>query len=69
MTKSTRKSSRPIHPKVIKTAAEHERALARIEELFTAKPGTPAGDELELLILLVVTYEEKEFPIDLPDAT
>lgn len=67
MTTSTRKASKPFHPKVIKTTAEHERAIARIEELFTAKPGTPKGDELELLILLVETYEAKEFPIDLPD--
>jgi HTH-type transcriptional regulator/antitoxin HigA len=67
MTTSTRKASKPFHPKVIKTTAEHELAIARIEELFTAKPGTPKGDELELLILLVETYEAKEFPIDLPD--
>ena len=67
MTTSTRKASKPFHPKVIKTTAENERALARIEELFKAKPGTPKGDELELLILLVETYEAKEFPIDLPD--
>jgi HTH-type transcriptional regulator/antitoxin HigA len=67
MTTSTRKVSKPFHPKVIKTTAEHKLAIARIEELFTAKPGTPKGDELELLILLVETYEAKEFPIDLPD--
>ena len=67
MTTSTRKVSKPFHPKVIKTTAEHKRALARIEELYSAKPGTPKGDELELLILLVETYEAKEFPIDLPD--
>jgi HTH-type transcriptional regulator / antitoxin HigA len=67
MTKSTRKPSKPFHPKVIKTTVEHERALARIEELFTAKPGTPEGDDLELLLLLVETYEAKEYPIDLPD--
>ncbi len=67
MTTSTRKPSKPFHPKVIKTTAEHESALARVEELFTAKPGTAEGDELELLLLLVETYEEKEFPIELPD--
>jgi HTH-type transcriptional regulator/antitoxin HigA len=66
-TTSTRRPSKPFHPKVIKTTVEHERALARIEELFTAKPGTPDGDELELLLLLVETYEAKEYPIDLPD--
>lgn len=67
MTTSTRKRSKPFHPKVIKTTAEHESALARIEELFTAKPGTPDGDELELLLLLVETFEATEYPIDLPD--
>lgn len=67
MTRSTRKPSKPFHPKVIKTTAEHKCALARIEELFAAKPGTPKGDELELLLLLVETYESREFPVDLPD--
>lgn len=67
MTTSTRKKSKPFHPKVIKTTVEHEHALARIEELYTAKPGTRYGDELELLLLLVESYEAKEFPIDLPD--
>jgi HTH-type transcriptional regulator / antitoxin HigA len=67
MTKSTRRTFKRFHPKVIKTTVEHEGALARIEELFTAKPGTPEGDELELLLLLVEAYEAKEYPIDLPD--
>jgi HTH-type transcriptional regulator/antitoxin HigA len=67
MTTSTRKAPKLFHPKVIKTTVEHERALARIEELFMAKPDTPDGDELELLLLLVETYEAKEYPIDLPN--
>lgn len=67
MTKSTRRPSKPLHAKVIKTTEEHQLALARIEKLFTAKPGTPEGDELELWLLLIETYERKEFPIDLPD--
>lgn len=54
-------------PKLIKTEADHEEALARIEEIFDAKPGTPEGDEFELLVTLVEMYEEKAFPIDLPD--
>jgi HTH-type transcriptional regulator / antitoxin HigA len=66
MTLSTRKTSKPFHPKVIKTTVEYERALARVEQLFTAKPDTAEGDELELLLLIVETYEKKEFPIDLP---
>ena len=67
MTTSTRKQSEQFHPKVIKTTEEYESALERVEELFTATPGTAEGDELELLLLLIETYEAKEFPIDLPD--
>ena len=55
-----------MKPKLIKTAADHAAALARIDELFTAKPGTPEGDELDLLVTLVELYEEKQFPIALP---
>jgi HTH-type transcriptional regulator/antitoxin HigA len=56
-----------MKPKLIKTAADHAAALTRIEELFSAKPGTPDGDELDLLVTLVELYEEKQFPINLPD--
>ncbi len=44
-----------MKPKVIKTEAEHQATLARIEAIFDARPGTPKGDELELLLLLVET--------------
>jgi HTH-type transcriptional regulator/antitoxin HigA len=53
--------------KVIKTDKEYKAAMARIDEIFHAKPRTPEGDELELLLLLVEKYEEEAFPIDLPD--
>ena len=53
--------------KVIKNEAEHTEALARIEEIFDAKPGTPEGDELELLTLLVDRFEREVYPIELPD--
>ncbi|HWQ91292.1 MAG TPA: hypothetical protein VN673_06455 [Clostridia bacterium] len=55
-----------MKPKVIKTEGEHEAALKRIEELFRAKPGTPEGDELELLTLLVEQFEKTAFPIERP---
>ena len=58
---------RSLKPKVIKTEAQYEATLARVEKIFDAKPGTPKGDELELLLLLVETYEEKEYPIGPPD--
>jgi len=56
-----------MKPKIIKTAAEYQRALARIETIFDARPGTAKRDELELLLLLVETYEDKAYPIDPPD--
>lgn len=54
-------------PKLIKTEADYDDALSRIDELFDAKPDTPEGDELDLLVTLVELYEKREFPIDLPD--
>jgi HTH-type transcriptional regulator/antitoxin HigA len=56
-----------MRPKVIKTHAEYEAALARLDELLGAVPGTVEGDEFELWVTLVEIYEEKHFPIDLPD--
>lgn len=56
-----------MKPKVIKTAAQYKATLARIEQIFDAQPGTARGDELELLLLLVETYEETAYPIALPD--
>jgi len=56
-----------MKPKVIKTEAEYKTTLARVEEIFDARPGTSTGDELELLLLLMETYENATYPIDLPD--
>ena len=56
-----------MKPRVIKTEAQYEATLARIEKIFDARPGTAKGDELELLFLLVETYEDRAYPIDPPD--
>ena len=53
--------------KAIETLADYEAAMGRIDQIFNAKSGTTKGDELELLLILVEKYEEKVFPIDLPD--
>ncbi|MDP2339138.1 MAG: transcriptional regulator [Bacteroidota bacterium] len=53
--------------KVIKSEAEYEAALARLEEIMDAEPNTPEGDELELLALLIENYEENNFPLPNPD--
>ena len=52
--------------KPIKTEADHAAALARLEAVFDAAPGTPKGDEAEVLATLIQLYEEKHFPIELP---
>jgi len=31
------------------------------------EPNTPEGDELELLVTLIELYEDKKYPIDMPD--
>lgn len=51
--------------KVLKTEEEYETALAEIEKLMDS--AKPDRDRLELLVLLVHTYEELLYPIDLPD--
>jgi HTH-type transcriptional regulator/antitoxin HigA len=56
-----------MRPKVIKTEADYKAALARLNELLKAKPETPEGDEFELWVALVETYEDVQFPIELPD--
>jgi HTH-type transcriptional regulator/antitoxin HigA len=53
--------------RLIKTAADHEKALSRIDQLMDAKPGTAEMDELELLTALVEMYEERHYPISPPD--
>lgn len=53
--------------KLIKTEADYQEALDRIDVLMDAESGTPEGDELEVLAALVEMYEDRHFPIDLPD--
>lgn len=53
--------------KLIKTRRDHLAALRRVDELMDARAGTPQGDELELLSVLVELYEKQHFPCDLPD--
>jgi HTH-type transcriptional regulator / antitoxin HigA len=51
----------------IRTDSDHERAVARISALMGAAPGTPEGDELDVLATLVDAYEAKHYPVDAPD--
>lgn len=51
----------------IRTEEDYDTALARIEEIWDAEPGTQESDELDLLSILVEAYEEEHHPIDPPD--
>jgi HTH-type transcriptional regulator / antitoxin HigA len=53
--------------KPIKTEADYQSALKEIEGLFDVQTDTPAADRLEVLMTLVEAFEEKHYPIPLPD--
>ncbi len=51
----------------IKTEQDYNDSIKRIEKLWGAKKDTPQGDELDLLVTLVESYEMKHYPIAPPD--
>jgi HTH-type transcriptional regulator/antitoxin HigA len=53
--------------KPIKTDADYRAALKEIEMLMVAEPDTPEGEKLDILVTLVEAYEQKHYPLDLPD--
>jgi len=53
--------------KPIRTEADYKEALKRIETLMDARENTPEDDLLDVLVTLVEAYEDKHYPIDLPD--
>lgn len=54
--------------KVIKSQADYETTLERIEELMQSDPAPDSelNDELEVLVVLVEEYERRLYPIDPP---
>lgn len=53
--------------KPIRNEEDYQEAIEKLELVFEAKKGTPEGDELEVLSILIDQYENKYFPIGLPD--
>ena len=53
--------------KPVKTKAAYRAALKEIELLMTARPNSPEGERLDVMVTLVEAYERKHFPMDLPD--
>lgn len=56
-----------MNVKTIKTKKAYQAALKRLDEIFDAPTNTPAGDEAELLTLVIDVYENENFPIEAPD--
>lgn len=46
----------------IRNDKDHRAALVEIEKLWGASNGTPEGDKLDILAILVETYEERRWP-------
>ncbi len=53
--------------KPIKTEADYDSAVERVGHLMNSEPGTPEGDELEVLLVLVGDYDDRHYPIGPPD--
>ncbi|WP_293305794.1 helix-turn-helix domain-containing protein [Pedobacter sp. UBA5917] len=51
--------------KILKNEADYNKASIRLMEIFHAEPNTPEVDELELLLVLVKDFDEKNY--QLPD--
>lgn len=56
-----------MNVKYIRTEAEYQKGLKRLEEIFDAKAGTPESDEADILGLTIDEYEKKHYPIEAPD--
>lgn len=51
----------------IKTEADYQKALERLDKIFDAKIGSIESDEADILGLLIDEYEKKKYPIEAPD--
>ncbi len=56
-----------IQVRPIRTEADYDAAVDRIDSLMGARPGSDEGDELDVLVTLVDAYESEHFPMDAPD--
>ncbi|WP_188051228.1 type II toxin-antitoxin system HigA family antitoxin [Flavobacterium sp. GP15] len=54
--------------KVLKTEEDYNKASIRLMELFHAKPNTLESDELDLLLVLVKDFDDKNYHLPQLDA-
>ncbi|MGB6876773.1 MAG: transcriptional regulator [Candidatus Acidiferrales bacterium] len=53
--------------KPIRTEADYEQALRRVEELWDSTEGSAESDELDIVTTLIEAYEREHYPMDLPN--
>jgi HTH-type transcriptional regulator/antitoxin HigA len=55
--------------KVIKTKKEYNQYLDWVDKMFDkkVKPDTPDGEKIQIALLLIKQYEDKQYPIAPPD--
>lgn len=51
----------------VRTETDYDAALRDINALMDARPGTPDGDRLDVLVTLVQAYEARHHPVAPPD--
>ena len=56
-----------MKPKIIRNEEMNKAALAYVETLMDAAPGSSQEEELELWTLLIEQYEKEHHPIETPD--
>jgi HTH-type transcriptional regulator / antitoxin HigA len=53
--------------KPLKSEQDYRHTLDRIDDLMDAEPDSPAGDELDILVMLIEAFEARHHPTDPPD--
>jgi len=55
--------------KPIKSKRDHKAYLEWVDQLFDkkVKPNTTEGEKLQIALLLIKEYEDKNYPVSLPD--
>ena len=53
--------------KIIKTEKDLNHYLHRIDQIIDAPKGSPEWEELGIISILVNAYEEKHYPVKIPD--
>lgn len=56
-----------ITVRLVRTEADYDAALAEVDTLMDAEPGTPEGDRLDVLVTLIEAYEARHWAIESPD--